>query len=164
MTTASELARSRDVSRRTRRPRRTTWDIESLSISRYGPHVGTRDLAAELAEVPATAALDLLVLHGSRARGDAGPTADWDLGYLGEADPSALTAAAAHLLGTDAVDVVDLACASALLRFRAARDGVALLERSPDAFLRFRLDAVTFWCDAGPVIRAAQADVLAALG
>jgi hypothetical protein len=61
------------------------------------------------------------------------------------------------------VDLVDLAGAGALLRFRAARDGVLVLERRHDAFLDFRLDAVRFWCDAGPVIRAAQADVLASL-
>ena len=121
------------------------------------------ELAAALAEHPATAGLDLLVLHGSRARGDGAPTSDWDFGYLGETDSAALTAAASHLLATDAVDVVDLARASALLRFRAARDGVVMIERSPDAFLRFRLEAVRFWCDAGTVIRAAQDDVLASL-
>jgi hypothetical protein len=38
---------------------------------------------------------------------------------------------------------------------RTERDG---------AFLDFRLEAVRFWCEAGPVIRAAQADVLASLG
>ena len=69
-----------------------------------------------------------------------------------------------RVLGTDDVDLVDLATASALLRFRAARDGVLLLEARPEAFLDFRLEAVRFWCDAGPVIRAAQADVLASLG
>ena len=122
------------------------------------------ELGPELAAHPAAAGIELLVLHGSRARGDAGPSSDWDLGYLGSADLAALVSAAVELLGTEAVDVVDLARASALLRFRAARDGVALVERSPEAFLRFRLDAVTFWCDAGPVIRAAQDDVLAALG
>ncbi|MCD2196138.1 nucleotidyltransferase domain-containing protein [Actinomycetospora endophytica] len=121
-------------------------------------------LAAALDEHPAAAGLDLLVLHGSRARGDAGPTSDWDLGYLGDADPAALIAAAAQLLATDAVDVVDLARAGAVLRFRAARDGIALIERSDEAFLRFRIEAIIFWCDAGPVIRAAHADVLADLG
>jgi hypothetical protein len=68
------------------------------------------------------------------------------------------------LLGTDAVDLVDLAATSALLRFRAARDGAVLLERRDGAFLDFHLEAVRYWCDAGPVIRAAQADVLASLG
>ena len=136
---------------------------DSIRPRGYGALVDNRDLAAALAEHPAAAGLDLLVLHGSRARGDAGPFSDWDLGYLGEADPDALAAAVSQLVGSDAVDVVDFVRASALLRFRAARDGVALLERSPDAFLHFRLEAVRFWCDAGPVIRAAQDDVLASL-
>jgi predicted nucleotidyltransferase len=129
------------------------------------------ELAAALAGHPATAGVGVLVLHGSRARGDAGPAADWDLAYLTDdrldappPDPSALVAAATGLLGTDAVDLVDLATASALLRFRAARDGVLLLETRDGAFLDFRLEAVRFWCDAGPVIRAAQDDVLASLG
>ncbi len=122
------------------------------------------ELAAALAEHPATAGLGLLVLHGSRARGEGGPASDWDFGYLGKADPAALSSVVSHLVATDAVDVVDLARASALLRFRAARDGLVVIERSPEAFLRFRLEAVRFWCDAGSVIRAAQDDVLASLG
>ncbi len=108
----------------------------------------------------------LLVLHGSRGRGDAGPRSDWDFAYLADQrlDPTELLAKLTVAVGTDAVDLADLSTASALLRFRAARDGVALLERPPGAFLQFRLEAVRFWCDAGPVIRTAQADVLAALG
>lgn len=106
-----------------------------------------------------------LVLHGSRARGDAGPDADWDLGVLGDVsvDLPALVTALVTALGTERVDLVDLRTASALLRFRAARDGVVLAGADPTAFPRFRLDAVRFWCDAGPVIRAAQADVLSGL-
>ena len=107
--------------------------------------------------------MDLLLLHGSRARGDAGPRSDWDVGMLGEADPVDVAAVLARILGTDAVDVVDLAGASALLRFRAARDGVLLQERRAGASLAFREEATRFWCDAGPVIRAAQEQVLAGL-
>ncbi len=108
----------------------------------------------------------LLVLHGSRARGDAGPRSDWDFGYLADdrLDPATLHARLTVAVQTDAVDLVDLAGASALLRFRTARDGMPLFECPAGAFEEFQLDAVRFWCDAGPVIRAAQADVLAALG
>jgi predicted nucleotidyltransferase len=107
----------------------------------------------------------LLVLHGSRARGEAGDTADWDLGVLADdVDLADLLASVTGLLGTDAVDVVDLRTASALLRYRAARDGVVLAEGRPGAFPDFREEAVRFWCDAGPVIRAAQDDVLTGLG
>lgn len=130
------------------------------------PPVDPVELAALLDGDPAAAGVALLVLHGSRARGDAGPDADWDLGvqHDGTTDLAALTTALVVALGTEAVDVVDLTSASALLRFRAARDGVVVLERAPEAFLEFRLAAVRYWCDAGPVIRAAQDDVLAALG
>lgn len=125
------------------------------------------ELGRRLAEHPATADLDLVVLHGSRARGDAVPDSDWDLGVLAadhrRPDLAGLGAAIVQALGTERVDVVDLRVASALLRYRAARDGVVLLEREEHAFSRFRTAAVLFWCDAGPVIRAAQDTVLARL-
>ncbi len=112
------------------------------------------------------AGVDVLVLHGSRARGDSGADSDWDFGVLtdGTTDLAALAAALIQITGTDAVDLVDLHRASALLRYRAARDGVVLAERRDAGFRDFQLEAVQFWCDAGPVIRAAQEDVLAALG
>jgi predicted nucleotidyltransferase len=122
------------------------------------------ELAAWLRDAESAAAVRLAVLHGSRARGDGAPDADWDIGIVGDVDIAALAADLTAVLGTDAVDLVELDHASALLRFRAARDGVPLLERPAGSFERFQLDAVHFWCDAGPVIRAAQDDVLAALG
>ncbi len=134
-------------------------------------HMEPAELSAALADDPAIAGVGVLALHGSRARGDAAAGSDWDLAHLADdregataPDPVALLVALTRVLGTDDVDLVDLASASALLRFRAARDGVLLLEARPEAFLDFRLEAVRFWCDAGPVIRAAQADVMASLG
>ena len=58
----------------------------------------------------ATAGLDLLILFGSRARGDARPGADWDFGYLADeaADVPALLAALVEALEDDHVDLVDL--------------------------------------------------------
>lgn len=122
----------------------------------------TREELSAAADVPG---MRLLVLHGSRARGDDGAHSDWDFAYLAdpESDISVVLTNLTVAVGTDAVDLVDLSSASALLRFRAARDGMVLFERPAGAFLDFQLDAVHFWCDAGPVIRAAQADVLAAL-
>ncbi|MGH3718515.1 MAG: hypothetical protein ACRDRI_06655 [Pseudonocardiaceae bacterium] len=79
-------------------------------------------------------------------------------------DLLALSATLIEILGTEKVDVVDLARASALLRYRAARDGIPLLERSSDEFQRFQVEAVQFWCDAETVIRSAHEDVLAGLG
>lgn len=105
--------------------------------------------------------LRALLLFGSRARGDAAPTADWDLGYIADAsfDPDALLPILVRALGTDRIDLVDLDAASGLLRFRAARDGVAVLG-DQDAIERFRIDAASFWCDTEPVLRAAYDAVL----
>lgn len=109
--------------------------------------------------------LSLLVLHGSRARGDAAASSDWDFGYAGDrVDPLALSAALATAVDTDRIDVADLDAAGGLLRFRAARDGVLVFERSPGRFDRFWLDAVGFHCDAGHVLRAGWEGVLAGLG
>ncbi|MGI9001288.1 MAG: type VII toxin-antitoxin system MntA family adenylyltransferase antitoxin [Pseudonocardia sp.] len=123
-------------------------------------------LAAQLHGRPEVAGLRLLVLHGSHGRGDAGPHSDWDLAFLADNhfDITGLVVALITVLGTDAVDVVDLATASALLRFRTARDGAPLIEQPAGEFEQFQIEAVRFWCDAGPVIRAAQDEVLAALG
>jgi predicted nucleotidyltransferase len=123
------------------------------------------ELAISLRGDPALRDVQLLVLHGSRARGEAGPRSDWDLGYLADpcADLGALAVAITSTLRSDRVDLVDLATASALLRYRTARDGILLLEREPNTFLRFRLEATRFWCDVEPVVRAAHDDVLRAL-
>lgn len=110
-------------------------------------------------------ALDLLVLHGSRARGDAHSASDWDFAYIARTSfrPEDLMVDLSGIVATDAVDLVDLERASGLLRFRAARDGVSLCERVPGAFDRFRFEAVRFWCDAGPTLEQSYAAVLARL-
>lgn len=109
--------------------------------------------------------LKLLVLHGSRSRQQEHEGSDWDLGYLADTtlDPGELRATLTQALTTDAVDVADLSRTSALLRFRAASEGRCIFERTPGAFEAFVLEATLFWCDAGPVIRRAQAAVLSDL-
>lgn len=109
--------------------------------------------------------LRLLVLYGSRARRDAAAASDWDLGYLADEglDPVGLLGKLVETLGTDRVDLVDLSRAGAQLRFRAASEGRVLWAVDPAVFPRFWLEAVSFWCDATPVIRAGYADVLARL-
>jgi predicted nucleotidyltransferase len=109
--------------------------------------------------------LRLLVLFGSRARGDAREESDWDLGYLAEPgiDPDALLLDLVDALGTDRVDLVDLARAGAQIAFRAAADGRVLYEAAPGLFGRFWLGAVHFWCDVEPILRSGYAGVLARL-
>ena len=127
---------------------------------------GDRDPVLAIADVfQRHSAVRLAVLFGSRARGDATAASDWDIGYFADdrLDRERLMVDLVHALNTESVDLVDLERAGGLVRFRAARDGVVVFEALPDAFARFWLEAVTFWCDAGPVIRAGYDDLLAEL-
>ena len=106
--------------------------------------------------------LRLMILFGSRARGDAADLADWDFGYLADRtfDPDRLLAEAGIEVGSEEIDLVDLARAGGQLRYRAARDGRPLYEAGSGEFARFWTEAVTFWCDAAPILGPAYADVL----
>ena len=102
--------------------------------------------------------LDWLALHGSRARGEAHVRSDWDLAYEAvdrPVDPLALRADVVDALHTDRVDLSDARPASALFRFRVARDGILLAERAPGLWLAFRDRAARTWCDLEPVLRPA---------
>ena len=118
--------------------------------------------AASIADVASgKPGLRALLLFGSRARGDASPTSDWDFGYLAEApfDVAELLADLVRLLRTDRIDLVDLSTANGLLRFRAARDGVTVFG-DPDVVAQFRIEAASFWCDTEPILRASYDAVL----
>ena len=116
------------------------------------------DLTRTAASHPA---LRLLVLFGSRAAGTAHAHSDWDIGFLAEdnLDTALLAAELAGALGTDDVDLVDLAAASAVLRRDTASNGRPLFERTGE-WLEFRIEAASFWCDVESVVRRAHADVL----
>ena len=118
-----------------------------------------RDVAARIP------GLELLVLFGSRARGDVHAASDWDFGYLAESslDVGRLLADLVEAIGSDRVDLVDLNRASGLLRYRAARDGHPLFEARPRLMESYCLVAADFWCDAEPVLRRGYDDVLASL-
>jgi len=113
----------------------------------------------------ATPGLQLLLLFGSRARGEARPDSDWDFGYLAEpnVDLPALLSAIIDTVGSDRVDLVDLSRAGGLLRFRAARDGRVIMEARSRLGEQFCLDAAQFWCDAAPVLERGYDQVLADL-
>ncbi len=112
------------------------------------------------------AGLRLLVLFGSRARGDARAGSDWDFGFLADAgfDADRLMADIVRQLRSERIDLVDLARAGAQLRFRAARDATVVFEAEPGVLGRFWLDAVQFWCDVAPVLQRGYAGVLERLG
>ena len=132
--------------------------------------MGVRDISPASAEPLASIGarhsnLRLLLLFGSRARGDAREQSDWDLGYLADEgfDADALLLDLVNALATDRTDLVDLARAGAQIRFRAARDGRVLYEAAPGLFSKFWIEAVDFWCDAAPLLQAGYAQVLARL-
>ena len=141
----------------------------SSELSLSGPRYTT--VCYDVAVIPATVlpalavlrerasrmpGLTLLLLHGSRGRGDARVDSDWDFAFLvdGSApfDPDDLLALVAEAIGADRIDLADLSSASALLRYRAARDGVVVFEREPGRFQRFWLEAVDTWCDLAPIL------------
>lgn len=120
------------------------------------------DTDALRAAAGAATSLEVLFLFGSRGRGDAHAHSDWDFGYLAGPgfDVEGLLTTLVLAVGSDRVDLVDLARASGLLRYRVARDGVVILERTSGAADRFRVEAIQFWCDAGPAIEREYAHIL----
>jgi uncharacterized protein len=98
--------------------------------------------------------LKLLVLFGSRARGDHFPSSDWDFALLFNEDlrqqyepgggwnclRSWGILQQTLSLGDDEIDWVDLKDASELLAHAIARDGVVIYECEPGLFHKFRQD------------------------
>lgn len=93
--------------------------------------------------------LKLLILFGSRARGDHSPSSDWDIAYL--SDPSQEKGATwfpgADLLLTlsehgqipgDLIDLIDLSTCSDILAHFIAQEGQLIYEREPGEYERFR--------------------------
>jgi len=109
--------------------------------------------------------LRLLLLHGSRARGDTHDGSDWDFAYLADNgfDPAAMLAQLAEILHADRIDLADLSRASGLLRYRAAADGIVIFERKMGEFERYWLVVVPAWCDMEPVLRPAYDALLKGL-
>ena len=110
--------------------------------------------------------LQLLLVHGSRARGEAHQNSDWDFAYLAgpNLDELALRAALVRMVGSDDVDIADLSRAGGLLRYRAVKEGQVVLERESGAYEDFAVAAISFWLDAEPSLRAGYEAVLERLG
>lgn len=144
------------------RPARACAILEGMRASTEA----ASKIAEQLRAAPPEARPALLLLFGSRARGDAAVNADWDFGYLpGDAtDPDRLRDVLVSRLRTEAVDLADLSRASGLLRYRAARDGVAIYEARPEIYLAFQEEAARAWCDMERVLRRAYSSLLEELG
>lgn len=113
-------------------------------------------LAAALDRPPVVGGL----LFGSQARGTAGPLSDIDVAVWLQPGLTAaerhqaqldLMGAAAGALGTGGVQVVVLNEATPLLRHRAMRDGIRLLDRDPKARIRLESRAMLEYLDTAPL-------------
>ncbi len=100
--------------------------------------------------------LHLLVFLGSSSRGDAGGSADIELGYLADStfDHETFRELAASVLDLPVIAIADLRRAPTTA-FRAAREGALVFERSPGEFSEFRERAIHNWCELAPVLTAA---------
>ncbi len=104
----------------------------------------------------------LFLLFGSRAQGQAREDSDWDFGYVADKhfDSQLLYTDLVITLRTDHIDLVDLTRASGLLRFRVAKDNLVLYDNPKGQYQKFWFEAVSFWCDAGSIIREEYKKVL----
>ena len=111
-----------------------------------------RSLAVYAAAEPT---LHLLVFLGSSSRGDAGGTADIEIGYIADKgfDAPTFQQLAASVLDLEKVSIADLQRA-ATTAFRAAREGALVYERFPQGFAEFRERAIHNWCEIATVLNA----------
>jgi len=116
-----------------------------------------RDRLARVLDARGVVAASLV---GSQATGKAGPLSDVDVAVW--LDPGLsfteryecsvkLTCAAAAALGTDEIDLIVLNDASPLMRHRAMRDGVRLLERDRAARVRLEARGLLEYLDTAPL-------------
>jgi len=101
-------------------------------------------------------------LIGSQARGSAGPLSDVDVAVLHVEGLTsserlelrlALGSAAGAALGTAEVDIVLLNGAPPLLRHRALRDGIRLIDHSPAGRIDFEVRTLNDFVDTEPLRR-----------
>jgi predicted nucleotidyltransferase len=91
-------------------------------------------LRSKLAAAPG---MDLAILFGSRARGEARAESDADVAVLSRGQDTIALAAELEHGGSVPVDVVDLEGAPYPLLLAVLRDGVPIFEREPGTYARF---------------------------
>ncbi|WP_017326898.1 DUF433 domain-containing protein [Synechococcus sp. PCC 7336] len=116
------------------------------------PGLKVDELADSIPEILEKAPdLKLLVLFGSRARGDAGSGSDWDFAFLCDEEQQKQDEKQewdllriwgilqdAYDLLDDRIDVIDMKECSEIMAHYIAQDGKILYEREPELFESFR--------------------------
>lgn len=97
--------------------------------------------------------LKLLILFGSRARGDHGPSSDWNIAYLSNPGPEKpstwfpcadllLTLSEQSQVPGNLIDLINLSTCSGILAHFIAQEGQLIYEREPGEFKHFRQQAL----------------------
>ncbi len=110
--------------------------------------------------------VELAVIFGSVARGEATRESDIDVGVKSKEPSRELLSRLEVILGRAAhreVQVVSLDESPPLLRFEIARDGKVLLQRKRHAWADFRARAMVDWWDWAPLARRVHAAAAARL-
>ncbi|WP_416669148.1 type VII toxin-antitoxin system MntA family adenylyltransferase antitoxin [Egbenema bharatensis] len=120
--------------------------------------------------------LKLIVLFGSRARGDDDRSSDWDFAFLSEStlnhksksfwfSGAALMDTLSHLAGIsyDDIDLVDLSRCSEVLAHFIARDGLLIYEKTPGEFAQFQRRALKTQAELEEFRHSQREQVLQAL-
>ncbi|NJR61952.1 MAG: nucleotidyltransferase domain-containing protein [Cyanobacteria bacterium CRU_2_1] len=120
--------------------------------------------------------LTLLVLFGSRARGEEDPTSDWDFAFLSDPDylverkpfwfpGSDLVHTLSKLLhiSDDKIDLVNLNNCSEILAHFVARDGQVIYEKTDGEFAQFQQRALKSKTELREFRRSKREQVLQAL-
>lgn len=105
--------------------------------------------------------LKLLILFGSRARGEHRPDSDWDLAishdetnrqtHIKEISNDYLTSLSIlselFEINRDLIDLIELDRCSPLMKYQVARDGKLIYEKNTGDFLKFRVCAWKEYAD-----------------
>ncbi len=105
--------------------------------------------------------LKLLILFGSRARGEHRPDSDWDLAishdetnrqtHIKEISNDYLTSLSIlselFEINRDSIDLIELDRCSPLMKYQVARDGKLIYEKNTGDFLKFRVRAWKEYAD-----------------
>ena len=107
-------------------------DQEKLTLS-------VEQIKARLAPLFEDESLQLVLLFGSVATGNTHARSDIDLAFLFDVrfDVVELTNRVTRLLHYDNVDVIDLRSATPLLKYSAAKKGIAIYEKMPGIYNQF---------------------------